>query len=69
MDDDGNFYDCETVEISMFTPEDWDYLKRDWESHNGYTDDLAGKAEHDRMREERIIRFTEVFWFNVNNIL
>ena len=53
----------------MFTPEDWDFLKNDWESHDGYKDDDKGKLHHEALREERIIRFTEVFWFNVMNIL
>ena len=67
--DDGIPYDLETVEVTMFTPEDWDFLKNDWESHDGYKDDEEGKLNHEALREERIIRFTEVFWFNVMNIL
>ena len=65
--DDEFSYDCITVEVEMFTPGDWDFLQADWEAHDGYKDDSAGAAQHQRLREARAIRFTSVFWFNISN--
>ena len=67
--DDGRMFDCETVEASVFTLDDWEYLKQDWKSHDGYKDDEAGMARHHQMREERKIRFTEVFWFDITECM
>ncbi len=62
-------YDVETVNVQMFTPEDWAFLKNDWEEHGGYQDDEIGKNRHIQLYEDRAIRFTEVFWFDVTHIL
>ncbi len=67
--DDGRMFDRETVEARVFTLEDWEFLKNDWTSHNGYKGDKEGAARHEQMREERFIRFTEIFWFDVTNCL
>ncbi|MBQ7178126.1 MAG: hypothetical protein IJS08_11990 [Victivallales bacterium] len=66
---DGKMYDHETVNAQIFTLEDWEFLKQDWESHDGYKNDKEGAERHNQMREERAIRFTEEFWFDVTNCL
>lgn len=67
--DDGRIFDRETVEVMVFTLEDWEALKKDWQDHNGYKDDESGRLRHNQMRETRFIHFTEVFWFDVTKCL
>ena len=66
---DGRMYDHETVDAQIFTQEDWEFLKQDWEAHDRYKGDEAGAKRHNQMREERAIRFTEEFWFDITRCL
>ncbi len=61
-----DFYDLLYVQVEVIPEEDWEQLKADWESHDGYKKDKAGRRKHEEWRESRTIRFTEHFWFNVN---
>ena len=66
---DGNdSYDLLFVQVEIISEADWDRLKADWESHDGYEDDEAGRRKHEEWRESRTVRFTEYFWFNVNDL-
>ena len=61
-----DFYDHLYVQVELIPQADWDRLKADWESHDGYENDRKGRRNHEKWRESRTIRFTEHFWFNVN---
>lgn len=67
MDSAGTPYDRILVEVSAFREQDWEELKADWESHNGYQNDPEGKARHLSLRAEKEIHFQEEFWFNIEN--
>jgi hypothetical protein len=66
---DGNdFYDLLFVQIEIIPEADWNQLKADWESHAGYENDKKGRRRHEKWQDGKTIRFTERFWFNVNDM-
>lgn len=62
----GKSYDRVTVKVSAYTEEDFAYLKNDWESHNGYKDDEAGKAIHLQIAESKSIKYEVTGWFDIS---
>ena len=68
VNDGDDFYDLLYVQIALIPEADWNQLKADWESHDGYKNDRKGRRQHEKWRERRTIRFTEHFWFNVNSM-
>ena len=62
---DGRHYDRIVMEVTVFREEDFDFLKNDWESHNGYEDDLEGKMEHLLLAESKRIRYEIEGYFDI----
>ena len=65
---DGNdAYDHLFVQIEIVPEADWDELEEDWEAHDGYENDKKGRLKHEKWEDSKTIRFTEHFWFNIND--
>lgn len=67
-DEDDSYFDLLHVQIALIPEPDWNQLKADWESHDGYENDRDGRRKHEKWRESKTVRFTEQFWFNVNSM-
>ena len=63
---DGKSYDRVTVKVSAYTEEDFAYFKNDWDSHNGYENDEAGKARHLQIAESKVIKYDVTRWFDIS---
>jgi len=60
-------YDHLRFEIWAFLEADWKMLKNEWDERSGNTQfDLQ---EHNRKREQKTVRFTRDFWFNITSFL
>ena len=63
----GHNYDVISFKVYLFTEEDWVFLKKDYESHNGYKGDEAGLERHTQLRNERIKYYTSECWINIDS--
>lgn len=63
---DGKSYDRVTVKVTAYTEEDFAFLKHDWESHNGFADDEAGKTKHLQLAESKAIKYKVTGWFDIS---
>ncbi|MBR3710495.1 MAG: hypothetical protein IKM99_05980 [Bacteroidales bacterium] len=60
-------YDVVSFKVYLFAEEDWVFLKKDYESHNGYKDDEAGLERHTQLRNDRIKYYTSECWINIDS--
>lgn len=60
-------YDIINFNVYLFTDEDWNYLKDDYESHNNYENDQDGLTQHNQMRNERIRYYNSECWIDISN--
>ncbi|MBR4337761.1 MAG: hypothetical protein IKP91_05940 [Bacteroidaceae bacterium] len=67
VDDGPNHFDVLSIKVYLFTNEDWEFLKNDYESHNSYKDDEEGRKRHTQLRNERIKYYMTECWFNINS--
>jgi len=63
--DDGKSYDCVTMTVLAFTEDDFNFLKKDFESHQGYQNDADGLRKHMELAESKRIRYEVVGWFDI----
>ncbi|MBQ6473696.1 MAG: hypothetical protein IJJ33_17050 [Victivallales bacterium] len=62
-------YDKIYVAATAFSLQDWEFLKNDWESHQGYKKDPDGYLTHQLLRAERQVAWSETFWFDITDFL
>lgn len=62
-------YDVISFKVYLFSEEDWNFLKNDYESHNEYKDDEAGLRMHTQLRNQRIKYYTSECWINIDAFL
>lgn len=62
---DGRSYDFIEYLVTAFLDSDWQMLKADWESHNGYIGDREGFAAHQALRKSKQIGFYTICWFDI----
>lgn len=67
MHEGGKYFDRLIFEITAFQDSDWEDLKAEFEGPQGYgTPDFSVEA-HEKKREEKIVRFTREFWFDITS--
>ena len=59
-------YDVISFKVYLFTEEDWNFLKNDYESHDEYKEDEAGFKAHNQMRIQRIKYYTSECWIDID---
>jgi len=64
---DGVPHDFIEVEVTAYPEKEWNELKADWEAHDGYKDDPAGREDHLKRKEAAKITYRTEFWFNIEN--
>lgn len=63
----GRYFDRLVFEITAFRDNDWEELKTEFEGSQGYGHpDFDGEA-HERKRQEKMVRFTREFWFDITS--
>lgn len=60
-------FDQLIFEITAFREKDWDALKAEWEGPNGHESPDFDFAAHEKKRQDRIIRLTREFWFDITS--
>ena len=58
-------YDKVTFKVTAFPEKDWDMLKEDWDSHNGYKDDIEGGTKHLSLRMSKMVSYETVGYFDI----
>ena len=66
---DGRKFDEMEFEVSGFLLGDFETLRDDWESHEGYENDEAGRLRHLALAASKRISYTAVYWFDVTSFL
>jgi len=65
--DEDKAYDKLTFEIWAFPDKDWQELKGEWEGPNGHGSLNFDIAVHEKKRQEKLVRFTREFWFDITS--
>ena len=63
----GGLFDELVFEIAAFSDKDWEELKTDFEGPQGYGHPEFDAEAHERKRQERMVRFTREFWFDITS--
>ncbi len=67
VQDAARHFDKLIFEITAFSDSDWEELKSEFEGPQGYGhSDFDGEA-HERKRQEKMMRFTREFWFDITS--
>ena len=59
-------YDVISFKVYLFTEEDWNFLKDDFESHDEYKNDETGLRMHNELRNQRIKYYATECWINID---
>jgi hypothetical protein len=63
----GRFFDRLVFEITAFPDNDWEELKAEFEGPLGYGHPNFDAEAHERKRQEKMVRFTREFWFDITS--
>jgi len=63
---DDRHYDRVDYTVTAFRDEDWEMLREDWQSHDGYKDDLKGLMRHRGLRKSKEVTYSTVGWFDIS---
>ena len=63
----GKLYDCVTQRVQAFMESDFDFLKRDWETHDAYKGDIEGRMKHLALAASKRISFEITGWFDISH--
>lgn len=63
---DGKAYDLLEGQVIACTNADFNFLKKDWESHNGYKGDINGYIKHRLMYKSKTITYKTRCWFDIS---
>ncbi|MBV2235314.1 MAG: hypothetical protein KUL75_07180 [Sterolibacterium sp.] len=63
----GRIFDNLVFEITAFSDEDWEELRAEFEEPNGYEHPAFDSEAHERKRQEKMVRFTREFWFDITS--
>lgn len=67
MQVDDHYYDKVDYTVSAWTRADWEMLKMDWESHNGYADDAEGAKKHMEFSLSRMVTYKTTGYFDITS--
>ena len=60
-------YDVLSFEITAIPDGDWEALKAEWESNNGFQASESELKAHEKKRNEKTIRYTTEYWFDITS--
>lgn len=60
-------FDKLVFEIAAFPEKDWEELKAELEGSQGYGHPEFDGEAHERKRQEKMVRFTREFWFDITS--
>jgi hypothetical protein len=63
----GRSFDRLIFDISAFRDNDWEELKAEFEGPQGYGTPDFDEEAHERKRQEKMVRFTREFWFDITS--
>lgn len=63
----GKPYDLIKFKVSYLTDEDWNELKNDYDSHNGFENDEEGLSQHEQKRNEAIRYYESGCWIDISH--
>jgi hypothetical protein len=63
----GRAFDRLVFEITAFPDNDWEELKAEFEGPQGYGHPDFDAEAYERKRQERMVRFTREFWFDITS--
>ena len=67
IEEGGRNFDKLVFEITAFRDNDWEELKAEYEGPHGYGHPDFDEESHERKRQEKMVRFTREFWFDVTS--
>jgi hypothetical protein len=63
----GRAFDKLVFEITAFSDKDWEELKTEFEGPQGDGNPEFDAEAHERKRQEKMVRFTREFWFDITS--
>jgi hypothetical protein len=63
----GKYFDKLIFEITAFQDCDWEELKTEFEGQQGYRSSRFSAEAHEKKRQEKMVRFTREFWFDITS--
>ena len=60
-------YDVLSFEITAIPDADWEALKSEWESNNGFQASESKLKAHEKKRNEKTICYTTEYWFDITS--
>ena len=67
ISDDGKDYDHLIFNVTAFKDSDWDELKNEWESNNGFYNNPEKQKIHEQKRDSKMIKYTTDYWFDITS--
>lgn len=67
INDNERYFDRLIYEITAFPDNDWEELKAEFEGPQGYGHPEFDHEAHERKRQEKMVRFTREFWFDITS--
>jgi hypothetical protein len=67
INEDGRSFDKLVFDITAFRDDDWEELKAEFEGGNGFNNPDFDEQAHERKRQEKMIRLTRDFWFDITS--
>ena len=64
---DGRKFDVLKCKVTALLDRDWEALKHDWESNDGYKDDEEGREKHLEERHLRTCSYETECWFDITS--
>jgi len=65
--DAGRYFDKLVFEVTAFRDNDWEDLKAEFEGPRGYGHPDFDAEAHERKHQEKMMRFTREFWFDITS--
>lgn len=63
----GKYFDRLTFEVTAFPENDYEELKAEFEGPQGYGTPGFNAEKHEKKRQEKVVRFTREFWFDITS--
>ena len=67
FDEGRRHFDRLVFEITAFRDNDWEELKAEFEGTQGYSHPDFDVEAHEKKRQEKMVRFTREFWFDITS--
>lgn len=67
LHDAGRDFDRLVFDITAFRDNDWEQLKAEYEGPQGYGHPNFDEEAHEKKRQEKMVRITKEFWFDITS--